>query len=63
MNAIFGMDSQGKPESVAKSSPQAVTLSDAQKQAISNSKFFEAGASMSLLGHPGKVAMCSTSKP
>jgi len=55
LNAIFGMDSQGRPESVAKSSPQGVTLSDAQKQAISNSKFFEAGASMSLLSHPGKV--------
>lgn len=55
LNAIFGMDSQGKPESVAKSCPQAVTLSDAQKQALSNSKFFEAGASMSLLGHPGMV--------
>lgn len=55
MHAIFGMDSQGKPELVAKSSSQGVTLSDAQKQAISNSKFFEAGASMSLLSHPGKV--------
>jgi hypothetical protein len=49
------MDSQGKPESVTKSSPQGVTLSDAQKLAITNSKFFEAGASMSLLSQPGKM--------
>ncbi len=55
LNAIYGMDSKGKPESVAKSSPQGVTLSDAQEQVISNSKFFEAGASMSLLGQPGKI--------
>ncbi|SFN54500.1 hypothetical protein SAMN03159304_00330 [Pseudomonas sp. NFACC24-1] len=55
LNAIYGMDANGKPESVARSSPEGVTLSDAQKQAISNSKFFEAGASMSLLGQPGKI--------
>lgn len=55
LNAIYGMDPQGKPENVTKSSPQGVALSEAQKQAISNSKFFEAGASMSLLNQPGKV--------
>ncbi|QXH96733.1 hypothetical protein HU749_010180 [Pseudomonas ogarae] len=55
LNAIYGMDPQGKPEIFAKSSPQGVALSDAQKQAISNSKFFEAGASMSLLDQPGKM--------
>ena len=55
LNAIYGMDSQGKPESVVKSNPQGVALSDVQEQAISNSKFFEAGASMSLLNQPGNI--------
>lgn len=55
LNAIYGVDSQGKPQTVAKSSPQGVVLSDGQKQMISNSKFFEAGASMSLLSHPGQI--------
>lgn len=55
LNAIYGMNLQGKPERVAKSNPQGVTLSDAQKQAISNGRFFEAGASMSLLSQPGKA--------
>ncbi|AZE56855.1 hypothetical protein C4K03_4717 [Pseudomonas synxantha] len=55
LNAIYGMDPRGKPENVAKSSLQGVALSEAQNQAISNSKFFEAGASMSLLNQPGKV--------
>lgn len=55
LTAIYGMDSQGKPEALAKSSAQGVVLSDVQKQAISNSKFFEAGASMSLLSQPGKI--------
>lgn len=55
LNAIFGMDAQGKPEATAKSGPQGVALSAAQQQAVSNSKFFEAGASMSLLDRPGKM--------
>lgn len=55
LTAIYGMDSQGKPEALAKSDKHGVALSDVQKQVISNSKFFEAGASMSLLSQPGRV--------
>lgn len=55
LNAIFGMNEQGKPEATSKSDPKGVTLSDAQKLAVKNSKFFEAGASMSLLDQPGKM--------
>ncbi|UXP26110.1 MULTISPECIES: hypothetical protein [unclassified Enterobacter] len=55
LNAIFGMNEQGKPEATSMSDPQGVTLSDAQKLAVKNSKFFEAGASMSLLDQPGKM--------
>lgn len=55
MNAIYGVDSQGKPETPAMSNAQGVALSDVQKQAITNSKFFEASASMALLSYPGTV--------
>ncbi|WP_241511378.1 hypothetical protein [Pseudomonas jessenii] len=49
------MNPQGKPEDIALCSTKGVTLSQAQKQVISNSKFFEAGASMSMLSQPGKA--------
>lgn len=55
LNAIYNVDSKGRPETLARSSVQGVALSEGKKQAVSNSKFFEAGASMSLLKHPGKV--------
>lgn len=55
LTAIYGMDSQGRPAAVPMTSAYGVKLSEAQTQAISNSKFFEAGASMSLLDEPGKV--------
>ncbi|WP_160107471.1 hypothetical protein [Pseudomonas izuensis] len=54
--AIHGTNSQAKPEPLAISSRQGVTLSEAREQAISNSRFFEAGASLSLLNQPGKVS-------
>lgn len=55
LNAIFGMNEQGKSEATSRSDPQGITLSDTQKLAVKNSKFFEAGASMSLLEQPGKM--------
>lgn len=55
LDAVFGANSQGKPQAVAQSSPHGVSLSDVQKQMITNSKFFEAGASMALLSQPGKI--------
>ncbi len=55
LDAVYAVDKQGRPEAAAQSSPHGIALSDAQKQMISNSKFFEAGASMSLLSQPGRI--------
>ena len=55
LSAIYGADKQCKPEEVPRSNSQGVTLSDVQRQMITNSKFFEAGASMCLLAQPGKI--------
>ena len=55
LDAVYGIDKHGKPETVALSSPSGISLSDAQEQMITNSKFFEAGASMSLLKHPWMI--------
>ncbi len=55
LHAIFAMNQQNKPEAIAKSDTHGVNLSDAQKLAISNSKFFEAGASIALLDKPGQI--------
>lgn len=49
------MNEQGKSEATSRSDPQGITLSDTQKLAVKNSKFFEAGASMSFLDQPGKM--------
>ncbi|WP_307987874.1 hypothetical protein [uncultured Pseudomonas sp.] len=55
LDAVYGIDSQGKPDAVAQSSPHGVALTDVQRQMITNSKFFEAGASMALLNQPGRI--------
>ena len=37
LDAVYGIDSQGKPDAVAQSSPHGVALTDVQRQMIANS--------------------------